>query len=51
MGNFMQQNLVHLIVVILGGKMARHRDALLGEVTQPSSRASMVKAKAPHIRV
>jgi hypothetical protein len=50
-GYFVEQNLVHLIVLILGSKMAGHRDALLSEVTQTSPRAGMVKAKAPHCRI
>ena len=51
MGNFMQQNLVHFIVFILSCQVPRDGDALVGEITQTSSRAGMVKAKTPDGRI
>jgi hypothetical protein len=50
-GDFVQQDLVHFVVLILSRQMPGDRDALVCEITKTCSRASMVKSKAPDSRI
>ncbi len=51
MGDFVQQDLMHFVVLILSGQVSGNRDAFVREITQTSPRSSMVETKAPDGRI
>lgn len=49
--DFVQQNLMHLVIRIAAGEVARHGDPVLVKAAQPGPRLRVVESERPHVRV